>query len=180
MTTPPASNPPIVYRDAEIVYAPHWDKFNGTSLEPLINSANGAFPKPIVEVMSIGIIHGIKWVNSYSNTEYKTQLNATNNATWRDWDAGQAWISRIITEDEEVNGVSCVKVHYIVRCNEFGWNTRIHDMGYFYIDGADKKAFLTVDDVPYIGLLDAGAETSTPVASDKQIKRRIDFTVLGF
>lgn len=171
-----------VYRDGEIIYWPHWQSIDGESKEPIVNPAGGILPKPMVEPLAVGIIHGHKWVSAYSDAQYKNQLNATNADGWRSWGVGQAWISRIITANEERDGVSVVHIHYIIRCNEYGWKSTMPWMGYFYDDAGDKKAFLTQDDVPYIGLLDAGgAETFTPVISDLDLKRQISFaSELGF
>lgn len=167
-----------VWRDSEVVYMPHWLESDGSTV--IMNSADGAFPKPIVEPIAIGVIHGIKWVSSYSDGEFKTQINATNSDGWRGWSAGQAWISRILTEEENINDEDVIKVHYIIRCNEFGWNAHIAQMGYFYKDAGNKAIF---DEG--IGLLDGSGNElalgSPAVDADIQVKRRISFgSTLGF
>ena len=182
MTTAPSTDPATynvtILRDAEIIPWPHWRNHAGTLI---VNTAGGIFPKPIVEDISIGIIHAYKWVTELSDEDYKEQLNATNSSTWREWGPGQAWISRIIERPDNINDNSAVKLHYIIRCNEYGWDVEMPQMGYFYYDGANKKAF-SVDGVPYIGLLDgSGDKTDTATSASIQIKRRINFaTVLGF
>lgn len=172
-----ALNAAYSYRDAEVVYMPHWLKSDGTTV--IKNSAGGTFPKPIVEPISIGVIHGFVELATYTDATYKSQLNACNSDTWKSWAPGQAWISRILTEDVEVNGTTGVRVHYIIRCNEFGWNSQIPQFGYYYLDGTDKVPF-----EEGIGLLDASGQELAPSApavnADIQIKRRIAFSSLGF
>lgn len=176
MAAPTALPDPVVYKDAEIVHMPHWLESDGTTV--IKNSAGGIFPKPIVEPISIGIIHGIIHKSTYSDTEYATQLNAINNGNWRGWATGKAWVSRILVEDTTVNNNNAKRVHYIVRCCEYGWNTTIPQMGHFYNDSG-KKAF-----VGGIGLLSSdGTELASeddPVISDIEIKRPIAFSTLGF
>ena len=176
MAAPTSLPSPVVYKDAEIVHMPHWLESDGTTV--IKNSAGGIFPKPIVEPISIGIIHGIIYKQEYTDAEYVTQLNATNNSAWRGWGEGKAWVSRILVEDTTVNQISAKKVHYIVRCCEFGWNSNMPQMGHFYSDSG-KQAF-----TGGIGLLAAdGTELSSeddPVNSDIEIKRRIAFNSLGF
>lgn len=161
---------------------PHWQKFNGTSLEPMVNSANGIFPKPIVQQVSISICHILVW-KELTDADRRSQTNATNSGSWHGWDAGQAWISRIIDEEEEINGKETQRVHYIVRCNEFGWDNQFIQMGYFHKnDEGKKESFQTEDGIAYIGLLDSGGgETDSPVVSEDRLKRRIDFSsALGY
>ncbi len=172
-----ALNAAYSYRDSEVVYMPHWLQSDGTTV--IKNSAGGTFPKPVVEPISIGVIHGFVELATYSDATYKSQLNACNSDTWRGWSAGQAWISRILTENIEVNGTSGQRIHYIVRCNEFGWNAHIPQFGYYYLDGTTKVPF-----EEGMGYLDASGLELTPgsaaVDANIQIKRRIAFSGLGF
>jgi hypothetical protein len=155
----PDTLPPVVYRDAEIVYMPHWVD---TSLAVIKNTDNKVFPKPHVEPISIGIIHGIRWSTTYSNANYQNELNAINTDTWRSWAPGHAWVSRILTEDEEINGVECTKIHYIVRCNRYGWNITMPQMG--FVEGTPE-------------FLDGmGDVTTSPISSGIAIKHGINFT----
>lgn len=131
MATDPTTIQPDVYWDSEVVYMPHWQRFNGTTLEPLLNSASGIFPKPVVQAVCIPICHIIQW-KTLSDAERKDQANATNNTTWHSWEPGQAWVSRIIDESEEVNESNTQRVHYVVKCCEFGWDNTFPQMGYFH------------------------------------------------
>lgn len=174
---------PKVWRDAEVIYAPVWREHDGTT--PIQNSAEAPYPKQVIEPVSVGVIHCIAY-KAYTDAHYKNQLNATNAAAWRGWEPGQAWVSRIITNDDlSVGGATNVsEVHYIVRCLETGWDALFADIGYVYIDASSYKPFLA-DGQPYLGKLD-GAGGQQAVASDlvineHQIKRRINFaSELGF
>ena len=181
MTVPnPATLQKVVTKDAEVIYWPHWKHYNSGSLEPIVNPAGGILPKPMVEPMSIGIIHVEFW-GALSDAAWAEQINSMNSDTWKGFGPGQCWISRILEVIENRNGYDTKKLHYIVRCNKFGWKTGMPWMGYFYDDAGSKKAFKTTDSVPYIGFLDAGGDqTFTPVISDLDIKNELSFTsILG-
>ncbi len=175
---------PEYFEDAEIIYWPHWEYWDSgdSSKLKLVNSAGGTFGKPIVEPLSVGIVHVKMYETGWSAAKYKSQLNACNNDSWRSWPAGQAWISRIITEEAQVNGTNCHSVHRIIRCNEYGWNTGQLEMGYFYKEGGDIKPF-SDDGIP-LGLLKTNGDKATSASdvamTDKRIKRRISFGGLGF
>lgn len=178
MSAPTALPEPTVWRDSEVIYMPHWVEHDNSTM--IVNSAGGVYPKPIVEPVAIGVIHGVVHFSSYSDSRFKQELNTTNSGSWRGWDAGQAWISRIVTEEVTINGnTDAVKVHYQIRCNEFGWNHRIPQMGYFHLSGGQRQVF-----EEGIGLLSSGGGElpvgGTPVDSDIQVKRRINFSTLGF
>lgn len=162
--TSPNLLPPIVYRDAEVVYMPHWVEENGTTV--IANLADKVFPKPHVHPIAIGIIHGILYKLTYSDAEFENEINATNAGGWRGWGAGKAWVSRILTENDEVNNIPCVKVHYIIRCNKYGWDINMPSMG--FVGGVPEFVDAT------------GAATTTLSASDIRIKHRIGFGALGF
>ena len=178
MADNPTTIPFKYWRDSEVIYLPHWRRYNGTTLEPLVNSADGLFPKPIVKPVAIGVLHFSVW-KTYTDADYKNELNATNSDAWREWEPGQAWVSRIITEDEEVNGVATTRVDYIIRCTEFGWDNDMIQMGYFHKDGTDETAFTTSDGIPYIGTLDAAGAKGAAENADDMLKRRIAFGSLG-
>jgi len=172
-----ALNAPFSYRDSEVVYMPHWLESDGTTV--IKNSAGGTFPKPVVEPMSLGVIHGFVELPTYDDATYKSQLNACNSDAWRDWEPGQAWISRILTENVEVNGIPGIKIHYIIRCNEFGWNSHIPQFGYYYKDGFTKVPFS--EGMGYLAADGTELAIGSPaVDADIQIKRRIAFAGLGF
>lgn len=182
----PWTYPPIVSRDSEEIWWPHWQRYDGSNnLEPLTNSANGLFPKPRVKPISIGVILISMYKQTYTDADYYNQNNTLNNATWRSWPAGHAWIARILTEDVKENDYDCVKVDYVVKCNKLGWDKDFLQCGYYYLSGLDRKHFLTddLDPIPYIGLLDAsGGELGvggTAVVADDKSKVWIDFTSLG-
>lgn len=161
----PSLLPAIITRDAEIVYAPHWFQADGTT--PIKNSDDKPFPKIIEEQTSVAVIHAIKHKLFYTDAEYHNELNAINIDAWRFWEPGQAWISRILTEDTKVNEINCTKIHYIIRCSRLGYNVHIPQMG--IVDGN-------------LEFLDAmGEVTSTPVDADIPIKHEINFAAtLGF
>jgi len=91
-----ADNPkdfdPVVTYDSEVVYWPMWKKTDGTGIK---NGAGAPFPKPIVEPISIGIVHVFKWVDAWGGSLLKQQLNKTNDGMWNGYAEDQAWISRI-------------------------------------------------------------------------------------
>lgn len=179
--TPPSAtnNPPNVYDDGEIIYWPHWQYFDGATKKAILNSADGIFPKPIVEPISIHIYHIEKFVTSMTDAQLKEQYNACNSDTWKAWEPGQAWISRIRRKKAQVNGQNGLWVHYIIRCNEFGWDTNIPNMGYFYKNGSTKTSFSSEGLGPIGYLKSDGNKAVAPTEvsmSNKQIKRRINFT----
>lgn len=178
MAIDPVNLPPTVEYDSEVIYMPHWKDVNG---DPIMNFADAPFPKPIVEPISIGIVHIWKWEAGFSGSTLKSRLNKTNSGSWNGWATDQAWVSRITAREENENDFDDRwLVHYIIKCNEYGWKTLIPHMGYFYLDGADKKAFQTVDEFQYIGFLDGfGLETTTPVHSEFEIKDKISFSFTG-
>ncbi len=182
--TSPTTFVPEYFEDAEVIYWPHWEYWNPDDSAKLkfVNSAGGTFGKPVVEPLSVGIVHVKMYETGWTPTKYKQQLNACNSGTWRNWESGQAWISRIITELTDINGVSCHYIHRIIRCNEYGWNTGQLEMGYFYNDGVDIKPF-SDEGIP-LGLLTSSGDKATGASdvaiTDKRIKRRIDFGALGF
>ena len=176
MATDPVSFAPIVEYDAEVIYMPHWKDASGAAIK---NTADAPFPKPIVEPISIGIVHIWKWEASYTGATHKARLNKTNSGSWNGYAQDEAWVSRITAKEEEENGYQRWLVHYIIKCNPFGWKTLIPHMGYFYDDG-DKKGFQTSDGFQYIGFLDgSGNETTSPVTSDFIIKGRTSFSFTG-
>ena len=188
MTTPTVTLPspsafPVEYEeDSEIVYFPHWQYWSSSTAKAnLVNVNGGTFGKPIVEPISIGIVHVIAYDTNWTPAKYKNQLNACNSDAWRSWEPGEAWISRILTNKTEINGVACTRVHRIIRCNEYSWNTGQLEMGYAYRSGTDTIPF-SDEGIP-LGLLRSDgnkATTTTDAArSDKQIKRRISFSGLG-
>lgn len=167
----------VVHRDSEVIYLPHWKDYNGT---PLLTTAGGLYPKPIVKPVAVGIIHVEFWQPSYTDAQYVSQLNATNSGAWKGWPAGQAWISRILTHDEKIEDTDGVWMHYIVRCCELGWDQDFPSMGYYYVTGGDKTAFTTIDGFAYIGQHDAAGDNGEPTAyfQEEQLKRRISFSFL--
>lgn len=172
-----------IWRDSEVVYAPHW---KDTSNVVLANSARAPYPTKIIEPLAVGIIHAIKYSTTYSDTDYATELNAVNSVAWRGWQPGQAWVSRIVTEEDmEINGTTGVtQVHYIVRLSEIGWQLSIADLSAVYVASGAFRPFLA-DGSPYLGKLD-GSGAQRAVGSDMvmrshNIKRTINFaSVLGF
>lgn len=163
--TSPHLLPTIVYRDAEVVYMPRWVEQDGTTV--IKNLASKVFPKPHVHPVSVGIIHGIRYPLTYTDTQYQNEIDATNSENWRGWAPGQAWVSRVLTEDDEVNNIPCVKVHYIIRCCRYGWDIDMPSMG--FVGGVPEFVDAT------------GAATTSPVPSDIRIKHRIAFdSTLGF
>lgn len=172
-------NIPIkVWKDSEVVYMPLWKDVNDN---PIQNSASMPYPKPIIEPVSVGIIHCELYKSGYTDDDYATELNAVNLAAWRGFEAECAWVSRIIVEpDLSASSGDVVKLHYIVRCCEHGWQLQIPDFGYVY-DDSGLKAF-TADGVPYIGKLDqsGGVETGDMLINKHETKRKIAFSSLGF
>ena len=188
MATPTTALPnpstfPVEYdEDGEIIYFPHWQYWDtNTTKANLVNVNGGTFGKPVVEPMSIGIVHVVSYDTSWTEAKFKNQNNACNSDVWRDWQPGEAWISRIITSKTEINGVACTRVHRIVRCNEFGWNTQQLEMGYFYMSGTTTVPF-SDEGIP-LGMLQANGDRATSASnvarSDKPIKRRISFSGIG-
>ena len=178
MAAPTSLPSPVVYRDAEVVYMPQWVLSDGSTY--IKNSAGGLHPKPIIEPVAIGIIHGVVYKETYSDASYKNEINATNSGGWKSWGAGQAWVSRIITQEVEVNNIEAQRVHYIIRCCEYGWENNTPQSGFFWLDDDGYK-------IPFdegAGLLDGNGKPLTPgnnpVPSELQVKRRINFSSLGF
>lgn len=178
MAVDPVSFEPIVEYDSEVIYMPHWKDAQGTGLK---NSANAPFPKPIVEPISIGIVHVWKWEETFSGAIQKARLNKVNSGTWDGWGQDEAWVSRIIARLEEENGFQRWLVHYIIKCNEQGWRTNMPHMGYFFRDGGEDKAFKTEDGFQYVGFLnkDSGNKSTDPQATEFQIKGRTSFSFTG-
>lgn len=180
--TNPTSIPPKYWGDSEVIYLPQWQRYDSNgNLEPLVNSAGGLFPKPIVKPVSIGIIHVEMWKEPYPDSQFKNEINATNADTWRGWEPGQAWISRVLAQREETNGYQDVaKLHYVIRCSEFGWDNDFIQMGYWHDDNGAKQSFQTQDGVPYVGTLSASGSDGGPVIAGDLLHRRINFAALGF
>lgn len=169
-------------RDSEIWYLPVWRDTTGAIIQ---NTAKGTYPKPQIEPVSIGVIKATVRKTSYTDANYKTQVNAVNDNTWRDWAAGQAWIGHVRTKEQEEGGVNYTIVRYIVYCCEYGWKSIAPQIGYYYLSGGNPKAFVDADGSPYIGCLDnSGAKLSSAtdmILKEWSIKREIDFsTTLGF
>jgi hypothetical protein len=174
MTTDPVTFAPIVEYDSEIIYWPHWKREDGT---PIANSAGAPFPKPIVEPLSIGIVHIWKWEENFSGAIQKSRLNKVNSGSWNGWGQDEAWVSRITARLEEENGMMRWMVHYIIKCNPYKWTTNIPHIGYFYKQGNNLKAFQTEDEFQYVGFLDSnGDKTETPLESQFIIKGRANLS----
>lgn len=171
------------YRTSEIIYMPVWKDHAGNAT--IINTAKGLYPKPIVEPVSVGIYKCTKWDTNYSDSDFSTELNATNSDTWRGWTARKAWISSIETRPDDVQEISCTRVDYTIRCLEYGWDAIFPDCGYFYKTGSDYKTFVDTDGAPYLGKLNGSGDkatmTANPTINTHQIKRAINFgTTLPF
>lgn len=170
-----------VWRDSDVVYVPVW-KDNASV--PIGNSSKLPYPKPTVEPISVGVIHGIVYKSSYTDADYRNELDAVNTDTWRAWTAGEAWVSRILTDTMNVDLVDIVEVHYIIRCTKRKWEVVFPDIGYVYVDAGVYKSFVDADGIPYIGKLDnAGAEQA--VGSNHILRTHahhptIAFSALGF
>lgn len=169
-----------VWRDSEIVHMP---VYKNTAGDVLKNSAKSPVVETVIEPVSIGLIHGLVYKN-FSDSDFKTQLNAVNDGIWRGMAAGTCWVSRITTKDYKVNGTAMQQVHYIVRYCEYGWKAVRYDIGYLYNDAGDERCFLDADGYPYVGKLDgAGGKlsiSSNPLLIEEDIKREISFSVLGY
>lgn len=177
MATNPTTFDPIVEYDSEIIYWPHWKDAAGN---PIKNSAGAPFPKPVIEPLSIGIVHIWKWESVWNGALMKARLNKTNSGTWNGYAQDEAWVSRITARQEEENSGDYWLIHYIVKCNPYKWTTGIPNIGYFYKDGSDNKAFTTVDEFQYIGFLDdSGGATETPSFENFVIKGRTSLSFTG-
>lgn len=168
-------------RDSEIWFLPVWKDKDGTVIQ---NTAKGPYPKPLIAPMSVGVIRATVRKSTYTDTNYRDQLNATNSGDWRQWTAGQAWIGRILTKDVNEGGSSLVEVKYTVYCTKLGWKEIAPQLGYYYKDGSNAKVFVDADSLPYLGCLDNSggklAVSSDMILKEWSIKDPIDFSVLGF
>lgn len=160
---------------------PLWKDKDGAVIQ---NSAKGPFPKPQIEPVSVGIIRATVRKASYSDSDYKTQLNSVNDGTWRNWDAGQAWCARIRTKSVNEGGTDYTLVRYIVLCCEHGWKSVTPDLGYYYLSSSNPKVFADSDGYAYLGCMDgSGAKLSSAsnmTIKEFSVKRPVSFSFLGF
>jgi hypothetical protein len=168
-------------RESEIWFLPVCKDRNGAVIQ---NSAKGTFPKPRVEPVSIGVIKATVRKENYTDGDFKTQLNATNSGSWRDWAAGQAYIAHIRTWESNEFDTPVTMVRYVVLCCELGWKALTPQLGYYYLDDGKIKVFTDEAGMPYIGNLSNGggslAASSDMIIKEWDIKRQIGFGVLGF
>jgi len=181
MPTVPSSAAYVDFRRrSEVWYLPIWRDKNGDVIQ---NTAKGPLPKPQIEPVAIGILKATVRKTSFTDTDYKTQLNALNDDTWRAYTAGQAWIAGLWTDEVNEGGVDYTLAHYTVLGNEYGWQCTFPDIGYYYLSSGNPLVFADSAGNPYIGCLNAGAKLSSAsdmVLTDWDIKREIDFSALGF
>lgn len=160
---------------------PVWRDKDGAIIQ---NSAKGPLPKPQIEPVSVGIIRATVRKSSYTDSDYKTQLNSVNDSTWRAWTAGQAWCAKIRTKPINEGGTDYTLVRYIVLCCEYGWKSITPDMGQYYLSSSNPKVFADASGYPYMGCLDGSgaklASTTDMVIKEFSIKRPVAFSFLGF
>jgi|688.fasta_scaffold00460_67 hypothetical protein len=108
-----------------------------------------------MEPVAVAVFHIFKF-KSYSDSQFRNEINSINSGDWRGWGEGQAWISKIISNGLENRGSGFGEtVHYVVRCidRDDGWDV-------FY---------------PEIGFMDS--TYTLPVSiSNKTTKRKINFS----
>jgi hypothetical protein len=128
-----AASPSIVTRSSEIIWLPAWHNANGD----VIRTSDDKLPiLPLMEPVSIAVFHIHKF-KPYGHSQFKAEINALNSSTWYGWTAGQAWISKIISEGlETIGNTTGETVHYVVRCidRENGWKVEYPDVNYSETD----------------------------------------------
>jgi hypothetical protein len=177
-----ASLPSKVRRSTEKIWLPVWRAWNG---DPAVNAAGLLPVMPIYEPVSLAIYHITKF-KTYSDSEFKNELNALNSDTWKSFTANQCWISEIHTNGTETKGSSTGEdVHYVVRCIDRtdGWKAIIPNTGYTYKDGTSLKSFISATGQPYIGNLvtstGAGTAGTTMNIIALSTKKTIAFSSIG-
>lgn len=171
----------VVTRRSETIYLPVWKDKNDT---PYSNSAGAPLIKPVYEPHAVLCIRGTGYwsPSTFTDARVATLLDRVNDAPWHGFEAGHAWISEINSDPETQNLSNLEKVTFVVRCMQRKWNTEIADIGYYYLDGANKRSFVTADGHIFLGKLDgAGASTNGNVAMRTfDYKDEVSFGLLGF
>lgn len=129
-TTPNIANQPsIVTRSSEVIWLPAWKNSSGA----VIKTSDDKLPiLPLMEPVAVAVYHIFKF-KPYSHSQFKAEINAVNGSNWYGWNAGQAWISKIISNGVELIGSSYGEtVHYVIRCidRQDGWSVAYPDVSY--------------------------------------------------
>lgn len=168
------------WRTSEKIWLPVWRDAAGG----MIKTSAGFLPvKPMYEQYAIAVYHFEKF-KDYSDAEFAAEIDTLNTSSWGGFSAHQAWISEIHSKGDETLGDSTgERIHYVVRCvrRTDGWKFQMPDVGYVYDDGADIKSFLSVDDCPYIGNLDASGNdgAGTMVIKLAATKNTLNFNAIN-
>lgn len=167
-----------VRRSSQVIWLPVWTNHAG---DPITNSAGFLPVMPVYEPVAIAVYHITKF-KTYSDADYKAEINALNSTGWRSFDAYQAWIYGIHTEGKETYGdIEGEMVHYAVACTdrEDGWRAIVPDCGFVYKDGTDIKSFMSTDGQPYIGNLDGSGGLSALMSIIGNVtKKAINFNAI--
>lgn len=168
-----------IERDVEFMWLETPQDAEGNSI---VDAAKQLPLKPIFALQAVAVYYIEKFVTSYSDQQWREQMNTLNSSTWRSWKRGEAWCSCKPIEGANFNGVDCIKVEYFVRCIQGGWETKIPEAGYVYFDGTDLLDYTTEDGSVTIGKLtedgDKAAADDDLIVTKWDTKRVVSFNFL--
>lgn len=148
---------------------------------PIMDAAKQLPLKPVFVLQAVNVYYITKIVTSYSDASWRNENNSLNSGTWRSWPKGEAWCT-CSWEPKTYNGADCVEINYEVYCLRGGWQTKIPEAGYAYLDGTDLRDWTTNDGSITIGkLTDTGGKAgadSDLLVTDRDTKRFISFSFL--
>ena len=168
-------------RSSEKLWLPVWKDRAGAAVA---NSAGFLPVMPYYEPVAIAVYHFVKF-NTYSDANFRQEIDALNSTVWGGFDPYQAWISEIHSDGVRTLGNSSGEsVHYVIRCIDRtdGWKFLHPDAGLVYDDAGDIKAFKSVDGDPFMGNLDGsgGDGGTTLLINVSETKKTINFnTIVG-
>lgn len=173
------SLPAQVFRSSEKIWLPVWRDRAGTAIK---NSANLLPIMPIYEPVSIAVYRIVKF-KTYSDAEFKSEIDALNSTTWKSFTQWQAWISEIHSGGTETLGDSDgEKITYIIRCIDRtdGWKAIYPDVGYVYRNSGSVKSFASTTGNGYIGNLTSGGDdgSTTMLIKSALTKKTVDFSTI--